>query len=106
MVIDDGTGRLHCRWWGLPYLEDHYRVGQDLMVYSRVTEVKPRSMDHPETEVLEEGDEPLVHLGRIVPVYPSTERAAAVAADCVVGIGWHATGQRCRTRIRRWRPGD
>ncbi len=73
LVLDDGTGRLHCRWWNMPYLEGHFPVGLELLVVGRVMELKPRSMNHPETEVVEEGDEPSVHMGRIVPVYPLTE---------------------------------
>jgi ATP-dependent DNA helicase RecG len=73
LILDDGTGRLHCRWWNMPYLEGHFSVGLELLVVGRVMELKPRSMNHPETEVVEEGDEPSVHMGRIVPVYPLTE---------------------------------
>src|SRR6185295_15893138 len=25
VVIDDGTGRLHCRWWNLPHIGRNYR---------------------------------------------------------------------------------
>ncbi|MBL9128304.1 MAG: ATP-dependent DNA helicase RecG, partial [Verrucomicrobiales bacterium] len=73
LILDDGTGRLHCRWWNMPYLEDRFAAGSELMVVGRVVELRPRTIDHPETEVVEEGDEPSVHMGRIVPVYPLTE---------------------------------
>ena len=26
IVLDDGTARLHCRWWNLPFLETHFHV--------------------------------------------------------------------------------
>lgn len=73
LILDDGTGRLHCRWWNMPYMEGYFSVGLELLVVGRVMELKPRTMNHPETEVVEEGDEPSVHMGRIVPVYPLTE---------------------------------
>jgi ATP-dependent DNA helicase RecG len=73
MVLYDGTGRLHCHWWNMPYLEDHYSVGDELLVFGRVKQLRPTTIDHPETETLEEADEPSVHLNRIVPVYPLTE---------------------------------
>lgn len=73
LILDDGTARLHCRWWNMPYLEGQFPMGSELLVVGRVVAVKPRTVDHPETEVAEEGDEPSVHVGRIVPVYPLTE---------------------------------
>ena len=73
VVLDDGTARLHCRWWNQPYMERFFAVGDQLFVHGKPTSLKPRAMDHPETEkITEDGDEQ-VHLNRIVPVYPSTE---------------------------------
>ena len=73
LILEDGTGRLHCRWWNMPYMEDRFSVGMELLVVGRVVELRPRTIDHPETEVVEDGEEPSVHMGRIVPVYPLTE---------------------------------
>ncbi|MCC7377219.1 MAG: ATP-dependent DNA helicase RecG [Verrucomicrobiales bacterium] len=74
VILEDGTGRLHARWWNQPYLEDQFEVGMDLVAYGKVTELKPRAMDHPETEILEEGaEEAMIHVDRIVPIYPLTE---------------------------------
>lgn len=73
VVLDDGTARLHCRWWNQPYMERFFAVGDQLFAHGKPTSLKPRAMDHPETEkITEDGDEQ-VHLNRIVPVYPSTE---------------------------------
>jgi ATP-dependent DNA helicase RecG len=73
LILDDGTGRLHCRWWNLPYMQNYFRQGEDLMVFGKLSGLKPRAMDHPETESVEAGDEPSIHLNRIVPIYPLTE---------------------------------
>ena len=72
-VLEDGTGRLHCRWWNLPFMQNYFQVGDDLLAFGKLVAVKPRTMDHPETEVIETGAENWLHLGRIVPVYPLTE---------------------------------
>ena len=79
-VLEDGTGRLHCRWWNLPFMEKYFAVGDEVMAFGKVKPSKPRTMDHPETEVLasagaEGGDagELSIHLDRIAPIYPSTE---------------------------------
>lgn len=73
LIVEDGVRRLHCRWWNMPYLEAQFRVGETLLVWGKVADVRPPSMDHPETEVLEPGDDVSVHVHRIVPVYPLTE---------------------------------
>lgn len=73
LILDDGSGRLRCRWWNMPYMERYFRVGQELFVYGRLSSVNPRIMDHPETEPVEKSDDDFIHLNRLVPVYPLTE---------------------------------
>ncbi len=72
-ILDDGTARLHCRWWNLPWLEEKFHVGDEVFVHGKLLSLKPRTMDHAETEIVESGDEASTHLHRIVPVYPLTE---------------------------------
>jgi ATP-dependent DNA helicase RecG len=72
-VLDDGTARLHCRWWNLPFMEKYFAVGDEVFVFGKLVETKPRTMDHPETEVIEGGEESFIHINRIAPVYPLTE---------------------------------
>jgi ATP-dependent DNA helicase RecG len=70
------SARLTLRWFGLYYIQKIIAHGQRLVVFG-----KPKSkgaqiiIDHPEFEVLEEGggDEALIHLRRITPIYPATE---------------------------------
>ncbi|RME92415.1 MAG: ATP-dependent DNA helicase RecG [Verrucomicrobia bacterium] len=73
VIIEDGSGRLHCRWWNLPYMAERFAVGQELVVWGKVRSLRPPAMDHPETELLEQGEGRTVHLHRIVPVHPATE---------------------------------
>ena len=77
IVLNDGTARLHCRWWNVPFMEKYFAVGNEVIAYGKVVDARPRTMDHPETEVVENegdaGDEELVHFNRITPVYPLTE---------------------------------
>jgi ATP-dependent DNA helicase RecG len=86
LVVDDGTARLHCRWWNSPHMERFFSVGDELVVHGKVRSLRPRTMDHPETERISPGEgelptegapalpeERTVHVGRIVPVYPLTE---------------------------------
>jgi ATP-dependent DNA helicase RecG len=72
-VLEDGTGRLHCRWWNLPFMEKYFEVGDEVMVFGKVKSLKPRTIDHPETEVIESGEELFIHIDRIAPIHPLTE---------------------------------
>src|SRR5215470_15111926 len=53
IILEDGTGRLHCRWWNLPFMEKYFAVGNELVLSGKLLSSKPRTMDHPETEVVE-----------------------------------------------------
>jgi len=73
LILDDGTARLHCRWWNLPFMEKYFEVGNEVVVFGKPLSLKPRTVDHPETEVVEGGEENFIHFNRIVPIYPLTE---------------------------------
>lgn len=66
-----GSGKITCRWFNMPFMRNVIATGQELVIYGKVKDAKGRLiMDHPETEVLREGDEgSSLHLGRITPVY-------------------------------------
>ena len=73
IILEDGTGRLHCRWWNLPFMENYFANGHEVFVFGRLNSLKPRTIDHPETEVIEGGEESSIHINRIAPIYPLTE---------------------------------
>src|SRR5437016_2706917 len=72
IILDDGTARVHCRWWNLPFMEKYFAMGDEVVVFGKLLSLKPRTMDHPETEVVT-GEERSIHLNRITPIYPLTE---------------------------------
>jgi ATP-dependent DNA helicase RecG len=72
-ILQDRSARLHCRWWNLPFLENYFAMGDEVFVFGKLKETKPRTMDHPETEVIEGGEESFIHINRITPIYPLTE---------------------------------
>ena len=90
LILDDGTGRMHCRWWNMPYLEGHFEVGTELLVVGRVVELKPRTIDHPETEPIEPGEDEFIHVNRIVPIHPLTE---GLTARVLRSLVWRALEQ-------------
>ncbi|HZL12746.1 MAG TPA: DEAD/DEAH box helicase, partial [Verrucomicrobiae bacterium] len=73
IILDDGSARLHCRWWNLPFMENYFAMDDEVFVFGKLKETKPRTMDHPETEVIEPGEESFIHINRIAPIYPLTE---------------------------------
>jgi ATP-dependent DNA helicase RecG len=73
LILDDGTARLHCRWWNLPFMEKYFEVGNEVVAFGKLVGLKPRTMDHAETEVVEGGEERFIHFDRITPIYPLTE---------------------------------
>ncbi len=54
-------------------MEKYFAMGDEVFVFGKLKEAKPRTMDHPETEVIEGGEESFIHINRIAPVYPLTE---------------------------------
>lgn len=73
MILEDGTGRLYCRWWNMPFVQKYYKVGDELLVFGKCSTRRPLAMDHPETEVLDVASERFIHIDRVVPIYPATE---------------------------------
>ncbi len=78
-VFEDGTARLHGRWWqAQPWMEDWFTVGREFLIFGKLDDVKkPRTFTHPETELVEPGDDEFVHVNRIVPIHPLTEGLTA-----------------------------
>jgi len=77
-ILDDGTARLHCRWWqAYPWMEDYYTTGREFLVFGKPESLRPRTMDHPETEPIESGEDEFIHVNRIVPIHPLTEGLTA-----------------------------
>jgi ATP-dependent DNA helicase RecG len=88
-VFDDGTARLHCRWWqAQPWMEDWYAVGREFLIFGkRDDDSKPRTFTHPETELVESDDDEFIHVNRIVPIHPLTE---GLTARVVRTLIWRA----------------
>ncbi len=71
-VIGDDTGRLFCIWFNQPFLENYFKIGEQVVLYGKVEVYKNRlQMVAPEYELISKDDEAL-SVGRIVPVYSLT----------------------------------
>ena len=78
-VFEDGTARLHGRWWqAQPWMEDWFTVGREFLIFGKLEDAKkPRTFTHPETELVEPGEDEFIHVNRIVPIHPLTEGLTA-----------------------------
>ena len=77
-IFDDGTAHLYARWWqAQSWMPDWFAVGREFLVYGKPDSLKPRTMDHPETELVEPGEDEFIHVNRIVPIHGLTEGLTA-----------------------------
>jgi ATP-dependent DNA helicase RecG len=74
----------------MPFMERYFARGDNIFVYGKPNSLRPRTMDHPETEVLEPGEDSSIHINRIVPVYPLTE---GLSQRWMRGFIWRAVEQ-------------
>ncbi len=90
-VFDDGTAHLHCRWWqAQPWMADWFTVGREFLIFGKPDSLKPRNIDHPETELVEPGEDEFVHVNRIVPIHPLTDGLTARVMRTLI---WRALEQ-------------
>ena len=72
-ILGDDTGNFRAIWFNQPYLAKTLTPGSQVVISGRVEVSKGQIVfKSPEYEMLK-GQEELVHTGRLVPVYPSTD---------------------------------
>lgn len=62
---------------GIPYFKNVFKVGMDIVVTGKVEYFRGLQIVHPDYEIISSSEETdgldLIHAGRIIPLYPSTE---------------------------------
>ncbi len=83
VLLDDGTGRMTCIWFGRPHIWKRlFQPGEWLAVSGKVSRFGSAQMVHPEFDRLGDDKEGTAfHTGRIVPLYPSGEALTDVGLD-------------------------
>ena len=90
-VLDDGSAHLHLRWWQAQgWMEDYFVTGREFLAFGKTESTRPRTFEHPETELIEPGDDEFIHVNRIVPIHPLTE---GLTARVMRGLIWRALEQ-------------
>lgn len=70
IAAGDKTGKIFCVWFNQPYLKDHFKVGQNLVLYGKIERYAGRlQMNSPEFEVVSDEQGESLNIGRITPIY-------------------------------------
>jgi ATP-dependent DNA helicase RecG len=73
-VLGDETGNVRVTWFNQPWLAKTLKPGMQLAVSGKVKVFRGNFVfESPEHEVLDGSQKNMVHTGRMVPVYPSTD---------------------------------
>ncbi|HPR88984.1 MAG TPA: ATP-dependent DNA helicase RecG [bacterium] len=83
LVVGDGTGFMHCIWFArLTWWYKMFKQGEWLALSGKVGFFKGWQMIHPEFDRLGmSGEGELVHTGKIIPLYPSSEALGEAGFD-------------------------
>lgn len=73
VAVGDPSGVINATWFNQPYMKDRFKIGQELILYGKVERYNYLQMNNPEYEILTGTKEDMVHMARIVPIYPLTE---------------------------------
>jgi len=72
VIIYDGSGTLTGIWFNQEWIRDAFKSGQNVIFSGKVTFYNGYQIQNPEYEIVEDEDIPLIHTGRILPVYRLT----------------------------------
>ena len=76
LVINDGSSLLAGKWFNQTYMKKTFQIGDEVLLYGTVKKNHRGmgfEMDNPEYEIVTDGEDPGIHLNRIVPVYRVTK---------------------------------
>jgi len=81
VIVSDGTGFLTLSWFnGSRYIKHKLKIGIRLAIYGRIEWYNGFSITHPEFEILEKDEDPIL-TGRIIPHYPLTQELKSAGLE-------------------------
>ncbi len=83
VLIDDGTGVLSGVFFGgIRFLEKNFSPGEEVLFSGKVDFYRNRQIVHPDFDFLDSDSKiSSIHTGRIVPLYPSSEKLKGAGFD-------------------------
>ncbi len=77
VMLQDASGHAAATWFNARYLERVFARGQRVVLHGRVARFRGRiTIQHPDYEIVESGEDERIHSGRLVPIYHGTEGLA------------------------------
>jgi ATP-dependent DNA helicase RecG len=77
VMLRDATGYATASWFNAPYLERVFARGQQVVLHGKVARFRGAiTLQHPDYEIVETGEDERIHSGRLVPIYHQTEGLA------------------------------
>lgn len=93
VTIGDGTGYIDCVWWNQEWRARSLTEGTEAAFSGKIKTFRGRpQMDSPAYDLLSAVGES-VHTGRIVPIYPATERLSATYIRRLLHIAFDRLGR-------------
>ncbi|MGB9856705.1 MAG: ATP-dependent DNA helicase RecG [Dictyoglomaceae bacterium] len=72
--VSDGTSYMYAIWYNQRFIKQNLPVGTEVLISGVVKKsFRTFEIENPEYEILEEGKEETLHVGRIVPIYSLTQ---------------------------------
>jgi ATP-dependent DNA helicase RecG len=108
-LVADGSAFARCRWYNARYLQDQITSGGRVILFGKPSlRGGELFFEHPEVEFVCRRDDALLHVGRIVPIYPLTENLSQrtmrrIIASAVELYVPHLTDPLPAATRERWR---
>ena len=106
--LEDDSGSIDATWFGRRFIERRLFVGSEIVVSGKVKHFgRKLTLDNPEFQVVagEMGETELLHVGRIVPVYPLTAGLTSIRLRAAIREALDKAGDAipstCRPRSSR-----
>lgn len=81
--VADNTGIIQCVWFqGISYISKAFNNGDTVVFSGKATVYRGLQLAHPDFDkISEEGEADTINTGRIIPLYPSTEKLSRMGLD-------------------------
>jgi len=81
VIVSDGTGLLTLSWFnGIRYIKNNFQIGNKLAIHGKVDWYNGFTISHPEFEILEKDEDPIL-TGKVIPLYHLTNELKSAGLD-------------------------
>ena len=81
VIVSDGTGLLTLSWFnGIRYIKNNFQIGNKLAIHGKIDWYNGFTISHPEFEILEKDEDPIL-TGKVIPLYHLTNELKSAGLD-------------------------